>query len=109
MLKVQNQDYFNKVKLFAEKRGLAEQLQNKLDYLDTYAEHGDRGATICYLYSDFAPQSFEFEMMKRNDKGDYEHWFSGGLIYFGSGDTGVGAPQFSVRIGNTNEGWSIHT
>ena len=101
MLVVKCEEHLSKVKAFAEQRGLVKQLQDKLDYLDTYA---GREATECFLYQDFAPYSFEFVMMKGN-----ERWFNGGCIYFGAGDNGVGEPQFSVRIGDSSEGWSIHT
>lgn len=38
----------------------------------------------------------------------WRRWFNGGLVYFGTGDTGVDK-QFTVRVGDTSEGWSIHT
>lgn len=100
-IKVVDQNYFDSVMAFAKERGLQNQLQEKLDWLGNYA---GEGKTTCCLYKDFAPYSFEFVMMK----GD-ERWFNGGLIYFGRGDTGVGMPQLSVRIGDTDEGWSVHT
>jgi hypothetical protein len=108
MLEVQNEEHLAAVRAFAESRGLSEKLQEKLDYLDTYAEGDDRGRTRCMLFAE-APYSFYFVMECRRPDGTYAMWFNGGLIYFGEGDTGVGAPQFSVRIGTTEEGWEVHT
>lgn len=128
MLKIDDPAYFESVKAFAKSRGLEAQLQEKLDYLDHYAckdpndPTDDRApdATRCLLFKDFAPYSFEFVMERKvnvagtkdEDRAgtfEYRRWFNGGLIYFGAGDTGAGAPQLSVRIGSTDEGWSIHT
>jgi hypothetical protein len=98
---------------FAEKRGIVPKLAREMEYLDKYAENGERGRTKCVLMHDFAPHSFYFDMYIKKD-GEYEHWFNGGCIYYGEGDTGVGGPQFSVRLeaatgGEAPEGWSIHT
>ena len=110
MLEIQNQEHFNKVKAFAESTNRMEQLQEKLDYLDTYADHERKGLTKCILGYDFAPYSFSFLMMKKDDSGEYQPWFNGGLVFFDAGDSGVGLPQLSVRIGDTSESeWNIHT
>lgn len=110
MLHIDNQEHFDKVKAFAEETGQLEQLQENLDYLDTYAEHGDRGATRCFIGYDLAPYSFAFSMQKRGSDGEYKHWFSGGLIYHGQHDNGGdgSAPTFAVSL-NQVQGWSIHT
>lgn len=83
-------------------------LAEMLDYLDNYASHRD---TKCMLYKDYAPLSFAFTMqVRKSPEEDYEYWFNGGLIFFGPHETGVGDPQFSVRLGDTSEaGWSVHT
>ena len=110
MLKIQCLEHFEEVKKFAERRNLSEDLQKSLDYLNMYACHEeDLERTECDLYSDFSPFSFTFQMKIKNKNGQYERWFNGGLIYFGEGDSGVNFPQFSVRVGSTNEGWSVHT
>ncbi|KKM89345.1 hypothetical protein LCGC14_1249640 [marine sediment metagenome] len=110
MLKIENQKHFDSVKSFAESTGRMKQLQEKLDYLDTYADHENKGLTQCVLGYDFAPYSFSFLMMKKDAAGEYQYWFNGGLIYFSSGDSGVGLPQLSVRIGDTSKsGWDVHT
>ena len=110
MLKIQNQEHYDRVIEFAEKAGRMEQLQERLDYLDTYAEHGDRGKTQCVLGYDWAPYSFNFTMLVRGDNGEYKHWFNGGLIFHGQHDNGGdgSSPTFAVCL-NPTDGWSIHT
>lgn len=115
------QELLTKAKAFAVSID-EKSLDEMLDYLDGYAEHGDRGRTKCLLYGDFAPFSFGFTMFLREDAGDasrpdqgvgpgYRRWFNGGLIYFGPGESGVGDPQFSVDLGgNTSKHrWTVHT
>jgi hypothetical protein len=87
---------------FAKERGIHQSLMDKLDYLNGYA--GERSAG-CILSKDFAPYSFGFCILDANSK----PWFHGGLIFHGQGDSGVGAPTLSVRIGELDESWSIHT
>ena len=71
--------------------GINQTLKHNLQYLDTYAEEGDRGRTRCHLNEDFAPHSFTFVMEQRVDvpaeqktetSGPYKYvyWFDGGLI-----------------------------
>lgn len=110
MLKIDNQEHFDEVKAFAESSGRMKQLQEKLDYLDTYADHESKGLTQCVLGSDWAPNSFSFLMMKKDANGEYQRWFNGGLIFHGPHDGGGngGAPTFSVCLSPT-DGWSIHT
>jgi hypothetical protein len=115
MLDIQCEEHLDKVIEFAEKRGIVDKLADAMEYLDKYAEHGDRGKTKCVLMSDFAPYSFYFLMQRRFAGTDhYDTWFNGGCIYYGPGDTGVGLPQLSVRLeaatgGDSREEWSIHT
>lgn len=87
---------------FAERRGILEKFLNRIKYLNGYAGERSKG---CCLFSDFSPFSFEFLVLdsEGND------WFNGGLVYFGAGESGVSGPQYSVRIGDTSEDWSIHT
>lgn len=108
-------------------------LQDRLDYLATYAIHEQDGdppdKTITILHPDFAPLSFTFGIYAKANPGKgynwsehagllrnrpelegYTMWFNGGLIYHGSHD-GYGsgsAPTFSVTLTKTR-GWSIHT
>lgn len=92
MLEVQNQKHFDDVKAFADRMIKSIQLQEKLDYLDTYADPENKGLTKCILGYDFAPYSFAFSMLKRDDEGAYKFWFNGGLI-------------FDSSLNN----WSVHT
>ncbi len=106
------QDKLEATRAFADSCGpeWRKQFEARLSFLDTYAEHGDRGKTRCQLYTDFAPYSFYFVMERRAADGEYSRWFEGGLIFHGPHDNGGdgGAPTFSVNIGN-GYGWSIHT
>jgi hypothetical protein len=89
-----------------EGQKLLTNFQEKLDYLGTYAcDKENPHKTRCDLYIDFADLSFSFAMHKKNEKGEYEHWFNGGLIYHGPHKT---KDPLSVCIGK-EDGWSIHT
>lgn len=93
------------IKAFAAETGREAQLQQKLDYLANYSQQETR----CLLFHDFAPHSLFFQMQHKKD-GDWEHWFSGGLIFHGSHD-GYGsgaAPTFSTCLTPT-DGWRVHT
>ena len=93
--------YLAEVFAFADRRGIRDDLVGMLNYL-AQRRPGDRRTR---LGKDFAPWSFTFQHFR----GD-EPWINGGLIYYGPGDQGFGAPQFSVRMPNeTKEGWSSHT
>jgi len=90
--------------VFAESRGLTDRLLADLERLTL----NDKKVT---LYKDFAPHSFTFQWYLHNPKtGEYEKWLYGGFIFYDVGDTGVGAPQFSVSLTPTREsGWYVHT
>ena len=108
MLDVKSPEHLKKVKEFAASKGLLEQLESKLQFLDEYAE----GNTRCELYPDFAPYSFYFQIYLKAEAsaaGKEVPYLNGGLIYYGKGESGVGTPQFSVKTGELKEGWSIHT
>ena len=104
------EEYLDTVKEFAAKANKTESLVERLNYLDTYAEHGDRGKTKCLLFKDFAPYSFFFRMQRRQPDGNYADWFSGGCIFHGQHDGGGNgsAPTFSVCL-TPEDGWSVHT
>jgi len=94
--------YLDKVREFADKIGMREQLEDKLDQLDMW--FGKR--LTANLYRDFAPHSFYWELLTDDGK----RVMNGGLIFHGQHDQGGdgGAPTFSVCLEPTN-GWSIHT
>jgi hypothetical protein len=106
MLYIENQEYHNSVLAYAEKIGMKQQLDGRLNYLDTYAD----GETCCHLGKDFAPYSYFFTMDKRQPDGSYKTWFSGGLIFHGKHDNGGDGsfPTLSVCLAHM-DGWSIHT
>jgi hypothetical protein len=95
----------DKIKAFAEETGRSEQLQEKLDYLANYGAQETR----CVLFHDSSPQCLTFHMHQKRD-GEWEYWFSGGLIFYNAGDAGSAAPQFSTRISDIDKsGWSVNT
>lgn len=110
-LEIKNQQHFDEVLAFADKVGLRKQLDEKLKYLDEYAEHGDRGKSRCHLSKDFAPYSWGFVIEVRGADGEYRHWFTGGLLFHGPHDNGGDGsfPTLAVTIGGAVHGWSIHT
>ncbi len=110
MLKIDDQEHFDKVVVFAKSTNRMEQLQEKLDYLDTYADHEQKGLTKCVLGYDFAPYSFSFLMMKKDSNGEYQHYFNGGLIFHGEHDGGGNgsSPTLSVCLNPTDD-WAVHT
>lgn len=109
MLQIRCPEYHETVLAFARRRGLQEQLESLLSRLSSWADNDTPGRTRCTLAKDWAPYSYRFFIEVLSDKGRYEPRLHGGLVYFGKGDSGVGPPQLSVRIGDASEGWEIHT
>ena len=131
MLLIGDQEYFNAVKAKAVERGLLPEFQKHLDYLDGYAcNEEDPDRCVVVLYRDFAPESFSIQWFMRNKdwtrgpgsvKDVKLHWdlyrgshyktgMNGGLIFYGAGDNGTSAPQFSVSLDTTGKSrWEVHT
>ena len=109
MLNVVDHEHFDKVCEEAEKRGIRHKLQEKLDYLSTYAcPEEDDTQTRCNLGYDFAPLSFSFLMFRKDENGAYKPWFNGGLA-FHPGSTEPDR-SFSVELcGSSEPHWSVHT
>jgi hypothetical protein len=106
MLEVKCPELLDEAKAFADKAGLAVNLQQNLDFLDNYA---GKENTVCVLSKDFALLSFNFTVY-RLINGERKLWFNGGLLFHGSHDGhGSGAaPTLAVTLEPTT-GWSIHT
>jgi hypothetical protein len=86
-------EYFQSVLTEAKALGpkALESLQDRLEYLGTWAcmRDGvlDPERTRCVLYKDFALLSFGFEILQRNEAGEYTvHMMNGGLIFHGDKD-----------------------
>lgn len=96
---------------YADTLGLRSQLDDVLNYLDTYGS-GASHRTRCTLFYDTAPHSFYVLMEVRDNAGDSE-WrqcWQGGLMFHGPAD-GFGSgngPTYSVCV-NSIHGWSVHT
>lgn len=84
MFNIQNKEHYFKVMEFASENGIANKLQEKIDYLIDFGNDKNN----CYIGYDFAPNSFSFTITRE----DGSHLVSGGLIY------------------NDNlKNWSVHT
>lgn len=105
-LDIQDQDHMDSIVAFAKHMGLEQHLNDKLTWLGNYSDR----ETKCRLWKDFAPHSFQFEMLLISD-GEEHFWFNGGLIYHGPGSPGDGSfPTLSVDLSSdTKPHWSIHT
>ena len=100
--------YFDDVVQFAFKRGLLDSDSHSSLFSALRSLAVPREKRVL-LMRDFAPYSFSFQTY-RLVGGEWRDSYNGGLIYYGAGDTGVDAPNFSVRIGpDLPEGWSINT
>ena len=91
------------IKAYATEHNLTESLDMTFARFDTYTNCGCE----VNLYSDFAPLSLYFEIIR-----DGQFVLNGGFIFHGPHD-GYGngtAPTFSVCIDpEKTAGWSIHT
>lgn len=118
MLCIQDQEYFDSVMEFARTVGMAEQLQEQLDYLANFACRDEKGVcdpcrTRCKLFPDRPvgwhephPHNFYFVMERRQPDGSYKFWFDGGLIFHGL--PGHYEQGGSVQL-VPSPGWTVHT
>lgn len=128
MLVVRNPEYLARVVRFARNTDQIAQLTEALWYLHTYAErsaatpcvapepiaesgipaswmpHASGKRNVCTLLADFAPASFEVI---------WSIGMVGGLIYHGNqagwSDSDTYQEPFSVRLGRSDNPWSVHT
>jgi hypothetical protein len=89
-----------------------------IDCMDNLAEglfwliqHGGSRPVRTVLFRDFAPHSFIFTVQRVDDTGQkWERCMNGGLIYSGPDQPLDGsAPAFTVSMGESEIGWSVHT
>ena len=109
-LQIRDQQHYEEIVAFADRVGLRQQLDDKLLYLDGYAENGEPGKSRCILARDFAPYSFGFVMQVKDSSGEYRTWFQGGVIFHGHHDNGGDGsyPTLAVSL-SPGTGWQIHT
>ena len=103
-LKIEAPDFFAAVLEWAVANKCYGKLMEQLDYLGNYSDE----VTTCRLYSDFAPNSFEFVM----EWADGTRWFSGWLVYSGPTqplDGSAPALTVGIDIDSSVHGWSVHT
>jgi hypothetical protein len=119
MLVVRCEEHLAKVREFASKMGLLDQLERQLAYLASYSSLEDEPEgtptrhTRCNLYSDFAPWSFSgnLEIITNRDGLPCEpkYWFAFGLIYQGPDCPADGSfPSLTVSLAS-GTGWFVHT
>jgi len=97
-------------KFHGEGKGLEYIEDHKTPYRDKIEYQISRLAKqgLLTLYSDSAPMSLYFTV---HNEVTGEFKFNGGIIYYKKGDTGVGGPQYSVRLDGTDRehDWQVHT
>jgi hypothetical protein len=136
MLVLQDKYHYERVVRFAHNTGQLHWLTARLWYLHTYAErtaqtpdkapheidasglprcwfeHARGLQNVVTLFSDFAPASFTFEMVRPSALD--RCWQNGGVIYRGS-QTGWHAGHdkyidpLCTLVGQTDNPWSVHT
>lgn len=113
-MRILNQEHYDACIKFATEIGQldgTEGLQTTLNRLQWFEDNRNQDV---YLYKDFAPYSFYFEMWDKDipekQRNRDNRWLNGGAIYHGSHDGGGngGAPTFSVNLSPVS-GWAIHT
>ncbi len=113
MIEVKCGPHLEKVRAFADRVGAREELEATLSYLENYRG----GECLCVLYHDLAPHSFGFELLgPEREDGSRNCLFNGGVIYYGPGESGASAPQYSVSLAGALGGaeakkhrWEVHT
>lgn len=102
---VHNQEHLDGVCEFARKAGKVDSLTECFEQLERIANN--RKSKV-KLFSDFAPQSFYFEIYAAESPDKV--LLNGGVIFHGAHDRGGdgGLPTLSVCL-NPTDGWSIHT
>ncbi len=93
----------DKIKEFAQKNNLTNELNNTLERFKNYADNG----MDVELHDDHAPYSLFFVTKRNGITG-----MCGGMLFHGPHDNGGdgSAPTFSVSLdNNTKPHWSIHT
>ena len=104
MIVFKDPEHLASVLRFAVENDCTDKLCERLNYLAKYQD----GQNMCEVYSDWAPHSFAFVMLRP----DGTRWFNGGVIYSGPGQPLNGsAPALTVGIGvdSSKHGWSVHT
>jgi hypothetical protein len=109
MLKVMDADHLAKARAHADSCGaqVREQFEEQIAFLENY----QGGVCLCELHKDWAPHSFRFVLLGReNEHGERRRMFDGLLAYYGPHENGVGMPQLSVTLSpSETPHWTINT
>lgn len=82
MLKIINQEHYDKVVTLAKEKGLMAKLKTQLDYLAGYGcSDEDPEKCITEIGYDFAEMSFSVAFMFKQKDGSYKFFMNGGLIF----------------------------
>lgn len=113
MLEITNQQHYERVRAFAEKKGLLEQFEEQVAYLRKYADPEEKGLMKVLLGYDFAPASFSLVWQRRTEKGEYEFFMNGALIYHADQqgwhqEEGKHVDPLAIVVGEEKP-WMIHT
>jgi len=112
MLEIKNQQHYDRVVAFADKKGLRAALDEQLTWLRKFADNEEKGLCVVELGFDFAAASFSL-LWKRNG----EVWMNGALVYHGDQtgwrEDGSYIEPFSVTLSDASElkerPWQVHT
>ena len=97
------------VKDFADRTGQRKELDAQLTRLESMTRNRDGLQDDLYIFPDFAPMSFYFEIYRSGEQRDQKlRLWNGGLIYHGKLENGSKPETFSVNLTPCNS-WSIHT
>ena len=94
---------------FADRTSQREALDTQLTRLESMTRNRDGLQDDLYIFPDFAPMSFYFEIYRSGEQRDQKlRLWNGGLIYHGKLENGSKPETFSVELTPSNS-WSIHT
>lgn len=113
MLEITNQPYYERVRAFAEKKGLLEQFEEQVAYLRKYADPEEKGLWKVVMSTDFAPASFSLAWFQRQTDGSYEFMMNGALVYHADQqgwhqEEGKHVDPLAIVVGEEKP-WMIHT
>ena len=101
--------HLQSVKDFADRTGQRKELDSHLTRLESMTRNRDGLQDDLYIFPDFAPMSFYFEIYRSGEQRDQKlRLWNGGLIYHGKLENGSKPETFSVELTPSNS-WSIHT
>jgi hypothetical protein len=107
---IQDPAHMQTVKDFADRTNQRAQLDEKINFLESMC---DRNNWNLFLYPDFVPMSFYFQIYPAQFTEIPQDWqqhrvMNGGIIYHGRLEDNSQPETFAVTLTESNS-WSIHT